>query len=237
MDGTCEVHAYYISILSRYFSNILAKQLSSLLPSFCRVINSRYCFGLEMTRAIDHPQSKTPAKNQIQNMHFEQVSIEHSHSHIFAEWGKSSRLEERTCRPILDGKRVPPKKDTITLSFSLDGVSEPVGRFQYFDINVRNNSAEFGYMVNPNFRQQGVGTKMLKVAITHLFTTTHLHKLYCQTAAFNIASVKLLEKLGFQRDGVLREHHELVGELWDDYIYSILRREWQELINPSPDLI
>ncbi|MEH2115208.1 MAG: GNAT family protein [Nostoc sp.] len=34
------------------------------------------------------------------------------------------------------------------------------------------------------------------------------------------------EKLGFHRDGILREHHELDGKLWDDYIYSILRSEW-----------
>lgn len=68
---------------------------------------------------------------------------------------------------------------------------------------------------------------MLITAIDYLLTTTELNKLYCQTAAFNIASVKLLDKLGFHRDGILREHHELDGKLWDDYIYSILRSEWK----------
>ena len=55
-----------------------------------------------------------------------------------------------------------------------------------------------------------------------------LNKLYCQTGAFNLPSIKLLEKLNFHRDGILREHHELDGKLWDDYIYSVLRREWTE---------
>ena len=68
---------------------------------------------------------------------------------------------------------------------------------------------------------------MLITAIDYLFTTTELNKLYCQTAAFNIGSVKLLEKLSFHRDGILREHHELDGKLWDDYIYSILRSDWK----------
>ncbi len=160
-------------------------------------------------------------------MQFEEASDEHNR--IFAEWSQLSRLEERTCRPILDGRRVPPCNDVINLSFSMDRVDELVGRFQYFDINVRNHSAEFGYTVNPKFRQQGIGTKMLVTAITYLFSTTDLNKLYCQTAAFNIASIKILEKLGFQREGILREHHELDGKLWDDYIYSILRREWKEI--------
>lgn len=149
------------------------------------------------------------------------------HRHLFAHWNQFSRLEERTCRPIAHGKRIPPSNTVVTLAFFVDGIDEPVGRFVYFDINPRNRSAEFGYIVNPVLRDQGIGTKMLTLAISDLFSTTDLNKLYCQTAAFNIPSIKLLEKLGFHKDGVLREHHELDGKLWDDYVYSILRYEWR----------
>ena len=146
---------------------------------------------------------------------------------VFAEWSKFSPLEERTCRPVLNGKRISPSKDVVKIAFTIDGIDELVGKFEYFDLNPRNRSAEFGYTVNPKFRRQGIGTKMLAIAINHLFSSTNLNKLYCQTAAFNIASIKLLEKLNFHRDAVLREHHELNGKLHDDYIYSILRRELQ----------
>ncbi|MHC5814569.1 MAG: GNAT family N-acetyltransferase [Nostoc sp.] len=115
----------------------------------------------------------------------------------------------------------------IIFAFLMDGLEEPVGKFKYFDINPRNRSAEFEYTINPKWRNQGMGTKMLRTAINYLLATTKLNKLYCQTAAFNIASVKLLDKLGFHRDGILREHHELDGKLWDDYIYSILRNKWK----------
>lgn len=160
-------------------------------------------------------------------MQFELASNEHEH--IFATWSQVGRLEERTCRPIFNGKRVPPSNEVITFSFMMDGINGLVGRFAYFDINLRNRSAEFGYTVNPKFRRRGIGTKMLNIAITHLFSTTTLNKLYCQTAAFNIASIKLLEKMDFHQDAVLREHHELDGKLWDDYIYSVLQREWREV--------
>jgi RimJ/RimL family protein N-acetyltransferase len=160
-------------------------------------------------------------------MHFEIASREDER--VFAAWGQVSRLEERTCRQILDGNRVPPSNEVITFSFTMEGIDELVGRFAYFDINCRNQSAEFGYTVNPKLRRRGIGTDMLNIALTHLFSTTSLNKLYCQTAAFNFASIELLEKLNFHQDGVLREHHELDGKLWDDYIYSVLRREWREI--------
>lgn len=149
---------------------------------------------------------------------------------MFSQWNSASRLEERTCRPVVNGQRVAPDERVIMLACFHPDISptEPVGRFVYFDVNPRNRSAEFGYIVHPNYQGRGLGTAMLTLALDHLFATTDLNKLYCQTAAFNTASVKLLEKLGFHRDGVLREHHELDGTLWDDLIYSMLRSKWVE---------
>lgn len=149
------------------------------------------------------------------------------HRHIFLQWNRTSRLEERTCRPLINGTPTSNLSPVITLAFFVENVREPVGRFVYFDKNPRNRSAEFGYMVNPKFRRQGVGYRMLTMAINQLFLTTDLNKLYCQTGAFNTPSIRLLEKLSFHQDGILREHHELDGKLWDDFIYSILRREWK----------
>ncbi|MCU0570071.1 MAG: GNAT family N-acetyltransferase [Oculatellaceae cyanobacterium Prado106] len=158
-------------------------------------------------------------------MKLEQVTDECDR--IFATWRTGDRLEAQTCRPVIDGKRVAPNTEVVIFAFWEDAIAEPVGRFRYFNVNSRNRSAEFGYTVHPQFRQQGIGTVMLTAALSHLFSTTNFNKLYCQTGAFNIASIQLLKKLNFHQDAVLREHHELDGKLWDDYIYSILRREWE----------
>jgi GNAT superfamily N-acetyltransferase len=108
-------------------------------------------------------------------MRFEQVSS--VYRQVFAEWNQSCRLEERTCRPVVNGKRISPDIAPITWAFFADGVDEIAGRFHYFDVNPRNQSAEFGYMVNPKFRRQGIGTKMVALAVSNLFATTDLNKL------------------------------------------------------------
>jgi len=145
---------------------------------------------------------------------------------VFKEWKKADRIESLTCRPVVDGKRIAPSGETTTYSFFIEGVDKPAGKFSYFDVNSRNRSCEFGYTINPCFRNKGVGAQMLACCINYLFNNMDFNKLYCQTASFNVASVKLLEKLGFNRDGILRRHHELDGELFDDYIYSVLKSEW-----------
>jgi len=103
---------------------------------------------------------------------------------------------------------------------------QPAGWVSLFDFNVRNRSAEFGYGIISPQRRKGIGKRMLACAFDLFFHKTELNKLHCQTASFNIASVRLLESLGLTRDAVLRAHHELDGKLHDDYIYSILKSEW-----------
>ncbi|NLI78529.1 MAG: GNAT family N-acetyltransferase [Candidatus Riflebacteria bacterium] len=143
-----------------------------------------------------------------------------------ASWPDPGRPEERTCRPVVAGKRLPPGGGVWHLHLCLAAERKAVGRFTWFDVNPRNRSAEFGYLVHPAWRGKGLGLELVRQAVSHLFRTTRLNKLYCQTAAFNLPSVRVLERLGFHLDGRLREHHELDGVLHDDLVYSMLRREW-----------
>ena len=159
-------------------------------------------------------------------MKFDPANIEEAKI-LFKEWTAADRLEEVTCRPVINGKRVPRSEEVFHFLFYAENISEPAGYVSYFDINERNRSCEFGYCINPKFRNKGYGKTMLTEFITHMFTNTNLTKLYCQTASFNKPSVKMLESLGFKRDGILREHHELDGKFYDDYVYSVLRPEWK----------
>jgi ribosomal-protein-alanine N-acetyltransferase len=147
---------------------------------------------------------------------------------LFREWGQATRIEERTCRPVKNGKHVPRTDRVLRLAYFIVGHKAPVGKFDVFDFNPRNRSAEFGIMVDPKMRGKGIGTRMVSDCLDYVFKTTDLNKLYGQTGAFNKASIVLLKKLGFHRDAVLREHHELDGELHDDYIFSVLRRDWMK---------
>ncbi len=157
-------------------------------------------------------------------MHLRELTPEYER--LVAQWPNLDRPEEQTCRPIVDGRRVTPSHEPVTLAFFIDDSHEPIGKFTFFDVNSRNLSAEFGYVINPAFRKRGIGTSMVLAGVTYLFSELNLNKVYCQTAIFNVASVRLLERLGFHKDGVLREHNELDGKLWDDFIYSQLRAEW-----------
>ena len=99
---------------------------------------------------------------------------------------------------------------------------ELIGRISLFDFNPRNKSAELGYWLLDEYVGHGYMSFALKFLCSSLLNNSLiLNKIYAQTAEFNTRSVKMLETIGFCKDGVLREHHEKNGILYADYIYSL----------------
>jgi RimJ/RimL family protein N-acetyltransferase len=147
---------------------------------------------------------------------------------IFMRLCASDRIEDMTCRPIGNGRRVADDGRRESWTFIAPGDGAPAGWVTLFNLNPRNRSAEFGYGIVPPLRRQRLATTILAEAFDLFFPMLDLNKLYCQTASFNTASVRLLKRLGMTRDAILRAHHEKDGRLLDDYIYSLLRQEWRQ---------
>jgi [ribosomal protein S5]-alanine N-acetyltransferase len=106
-----------------------------------------------------------------------------------------------------------------------------LGELNGFDYNPRNHSMEFGYYVPAVNRHKGYGGIMIRLFIDEAFQDTkyELNKVYATTAGNNQASKGVLEKTGFKLDGRNREHYWIDGERYDQYVYSLLRREWEEV--------
>lgn len=120
------------------------------------------------------------------------------------------------------------KKENLLLPLGLLALQEAqttlLGRIELSHYNPRNKSLEVGYYLLPQFRGKQIMSHALSTILNVVFQAG-ANKVYAQTASFNLPSINMLEKLGFKRDAVLREHHEYQGSLYDDYIYSITRKD------------
>jgi [ribosomal protein S5]-alanine N-acetyltransferase len=84
---------------------------------------------------------------------------------------------------------------------------------------------EIGLALLPEHRGRGVGTAAHKLLVAHLFDFTLAHRLEAQTDARNLAEQKVLERVGFTREGLLRGVVFRQGALQDMVIYGLLRDE------------
>lgn len=77
-------------------------------------------------------------------------------------------------------------------------------------------------------RNSGVGVEMLTATINRLFSDPLMHRLSLDTTIDNMAAIKLSERTGFFREGVLRECWQRPNSEWIDCVlYGLLRREWK----------
>ena len=85
--------------------------------------------------------------------------------------------------------------------------------------------AEIGYTIGEDFQGRGVGTAAVRAFVEKIFAETPLRRLYAHVAEGNVASRKLLERLGFVKEGTLREHYVINGVPTNEIVYGLLRGE------------
>lgn len=90
----------------------------------------------------------------------------------------------------------------------------------------KTGTIEIGIWLPPAHRGHGVGTEAQRQLVEYLFATSPVHRLQAGTEAGNIAEQRALERVGFQREGVLRGMYFRDGEYRDSVMYGLLRHEW-----------
>ena len=79
--------------------------------------------------------------------------------------------------------------------------------------------------VFPQARGQGVAAKALRLGATWGLRQLGLHRVFAEAAADNGASIRAIEKAGFQREGILRAHCKTQGRRHDCVMFSLLLRD------------
>jgi len=111
-----------------------------------------------------------------------------------------------------------------------------IGTTTLFNLNLDNGRAELGYAMGHAYWGKGYMNEALKALVSHAFEVMSLRRLEADVDPRNAASIRTLERLGFQREGFLRERWHVNGEIQDALFYGLLRREWLKLQEPSSTL-
>ena len=104
-----------------------------------------------------------------------------------------------------------------------------IGTTTLFHLNLDNGRAEIGYALASAYWGKGYMNEALQALLSHAFGVMNLRRLEADVDPRNTASIRTLERLGFQREGFLRERWHVCGEIQDALFYGLLRREWESL--------
>ena len=88
------------------------------------------------------------------------------------------------------------------------------------------HEGDLGYELDPAFWGQGYATEAARTMVQFGFDYLGLHRIWSWCIAENVASARVLEKLGMRQEGRLRESEHFKGRWWDTLLYGILEHEF-----------
>ena len=106
-----------------------------------------------------------------------------------------------------------------------DGI--PVGTIGLLSIDRKNSKAEYYIaMGEVSYKGKGVAKEASRLILTYGFEKLGLNRIYLFTEVENVAAQKLFERVGFIREGIIRQDIVSHGEYVDRIAYGLLREDW-----------
>ncbi len=112
------------------------------------------------------------------------------------------------------------------LAITLKENGQLIGNCGLRQKTARAPEAGLGYELDPRFWGRGCATEAARAMVRFGFTRLNLHRISARCIADNRNSIRVLEKLGMQREGHLRETDYFKDRWWDTLVYAILAHEW-----------
>ena len=102
-----------------------------------------------------------------------------------------------------------------------------IGFFTPFSLSLLHRAFEIWFQVHPKERGRGVAHQAAAILVDHIFSSQPVERIQATVARGNDASCAVLDKIGMQREGTLRDMFFLRGRFVDLHMYSIVRSDWK----------
>ena len=109
-----------------------------------------------------------------------------------------------------------------------------VGTGTLFALAPDQGRAEIGFSLLPALQGQGIAAETVRCLLAYAFDTLKLRRVEADIDPRNTASRRLVERLGFREEGLLRARWQVAGETCDSALYGLLAHEF--LRDPAPAL-
>ena len=111
-----------------------------------------------------------------------------------------------------------------TFAFAIEADDALVGSIGVFrGGNIHFRTAEMGYYIGEPYWGRGFGTSAVRQTCTYVFEHTDIIRIFAEPFAYNAASCRVLEKAGFQMEGILRSNAVKNGNILDMKLYALVR--------------
>ena len=116
--------------------------------------------------------------------------------------------------------------NSCDLKLAIEYKGEFVGMVMLTSIDMKNGNAETHVKLCSESRGKGIGSRAVSMVCRYAFDELRLHVIYAEVKEDNYASQNLFAKLGFSKDGIVRERIYKDGKYFSSILFSITKGEF-----------
>ena len=116
--------------------------------------------------------------------------------------------------------------DFYDFALVLRETGKMIGTVGFTSFDLPNRSAEIGYVISPDYQGRGYATEAVKRILAYGFEECALARISAVCMKGNIASLRVMEKCGMKREGILRSAVYAKGEMKDVHLSAIIDRDY-----------
>jgi RimJ/RimL family protein N-acetyltransferase len=153
----------------------------------------------------------------------------------YMNWGPNTEEETKNFIQRAIASQKEQTRRNYTLATVLEMENQLIGSCGIEVSDTVNKEGCIGYCLNHRYWGQGYGTEAAKALLAFDFSQLDLHQIFATCDPSNHESAHVLEKIGMQREGRLREHKWAKGKWRDSLLYAILDNEWKSKYRTSTE--
>ena len=139
-------------------------------------------------------------------------------------WPQTLEEVKKRFEPLPDKQM----RDSIKFTIYHKQSKRPIGRIGFSRINwVSRNANIFAIIGESEFWGKGIAGEASKLLINYGFTELNLHKIYSGVFTPNKRSLRAAEKLGFEKETILKEEMYVDGQYHDVHRFALFKRDWK----------
>jgi ribosomal-protein-alanine N-acetyltransferase len=116
----------------------------------------------------------------------------------------------------------------INWAITLKGNPKLIGIIGHYRIQPENYRSEIGYMLLPEYQNQGITSEAINLVLDYGFNQLNFHSVEAVVDPENFGSINVLEKNGFIKEAHFLENEYWDGKFWDSAVYSLLNRNFKK---------
>lgn len=147
-------------------------------------------------------------------------------------WDTEARAHEM----IGQDRKAMRRGDYVRLGVETRESREFIGTCTLFALAAQCRRAELGYALHSAWWGRGYMHEALTALLAFGFDELDLNRVEADVDPRNLASVRILERLGFRKEGHLRERWIVAGEVSDSGLYGLLRHDWTARASHDPTI-